>query len=100
MKQVSALMRDQIESPMDRAIYWIEYVIRHEGAPHLRSASRKLSLHQRGFMDVILVVLFTSFIVAYVTIQFGYRSLSFLGRNSRGIMQTNKTAVSTIKKDD
>lgn len=53
MKQVSNLMRDQIESPLDRAIYWIEYVIRHRGAPHLRSSSRELSIYQKGLLDVI-----------------------------------------------
>ena len=69
MNQVSTLMRDQIESPMDRAIYWIEYVIRHRGAPHLRSASRRLSLHQRGFIDVIMALVLSSYLIAYVTIR-------------------------------
>jgi glucuronosyltransferase len=58
MNQVSALMRDQTDRPLDRAVYWIEYVIRHQGAPHLRSASRKLSLFQRCLIDVLLFTLF------------------------------------------
>jgi glucuronosyltransferase len=53
MKEVSALMRDQMESPLERAIYWIEYVIRHQGAPHLRSASRQLSIYQKCLLDVM-----------------------------------------------
>ena len=40
-------MRDQGDHPLDRATYWIEYVIRHNGAHHLRTASRKLSLIQK-----------------------------------------------------
>jgi glucuronosyltransferase len=91
MKQVSALTRDQMESPLERAIYWIEYVIRHQGAPHLRSASRKLSLHQRGFIDVIVVVLFLSFLVAYVTIRFS----RFVCLRIHGMQ-----ATSSGKKDD
>jgi glucuronosyltransferase len=61
MDQVSALARDQMESPLNRAVYWIEYVIRNQGAPHLRIASRKLSLFQRYLFDVLFFVLFSAF---------------------------------------
>jgi glucuronosyltransferase len=57
MNKVSALMRDQTESPLERAVYWIEYVIRHDGAPHLRTASHKLSFIQRNLFDVLIFVL-------------------------------------------
>jgi len=57
MKKVSKLLRDQADHPLDRATYWIEYVIRHNGAPHLRTASRKLSLIQKGLLDVTLAIL-------------------------------------------
>jgi UDP-glucoronosyl and UDP-glucosyl transferase len=66
MKQVSALMHDQIDKPMDRAVYWIEYVIRHQGAPHLRNASRDLLLPQRGLMDVMCIVLIFTLFLIYV----------------------------------
>jgi glucuronosyltransferase len=58
-------MHDQIDNPMDRAIYWIEYVIRHQGAPHLRNASRDLFLLQRGLVDVFLVILAACLLMAY-----------------------------------
>lgn len=51
-------MRDQIDRPLDRAVYWMEYVIRHQGAPQLRSAVRHLSFYQKGLADVVL---FTAF---------------------------------------
>ncbi len=66
MEQVSELMRDQMNKPLDRAVYWIEYVIRHQGAPHLRTASRKLSLYQRGLLDVTFVVFLFCLLLAYV----------------------------------
>lgn len=31
------LMQDQPQKPLDRAIWWIEYVLRHRSARHLRS---------------------------------------------------------------
>merc|ERR1719435_805420 len=33
----SKVFKDQEIHPLDRAIYWTEYVIRHEGAEHLKS---------------------------------------------------------------
>jgi len=57
MKKVLELMRDQADHPLDRATYWIEYGIRHNGAPHLRTASRKLSIIQIGLVDITLVFL-------------------------------------------
>jgi glucuronosyltransferase len=70
MDQVSAYARDQMESPLDRAVYWIEYVIRNQGAPHLRIASRNLPLFQRYLFDVLFFVVFSAlsflFLVFYL----------------------------------
>ena len=65
---MSAVMRDQIDSPLERAVYWIEYVIRHRGAPHLRAASRKLSLFQRYLFDMTLVVVIVGFLAIYAVL--------------------------------
>ncbi|XP_057376045.1 UDP-glycosyltransferase UGT5-like [Daphnia carinata] len=69
IKKVSELVRDQMETPLDRVIYWIEYVIRHDGAPHLRTASRKLSLHQRFLFDVMLFVVLIAILMSYVFVR-------------------------------
>ncbi|PNF21498.1 UDP-glucuronosyltransferase 2B19 [Cryptotermes secundus] len=55
MRRLSAVFRDQPQTPLDRAVYWTEYVIRHKGAPHLRSAAADLSWYQYLLLDVILV---------------------------------------------
>ncbi|CAG7835758.1 unnamed protein product [Allacma fusca] len=47
------LYRDQLESPLDRAVYWVEYVLRYQGATHLRSVGRDLSFIQYYSLDVI-----------------------------------------------
>ncbi len=95
MKEVSALSRDEMESPLDRAVYWIEYVIRHRGAPHLRSASRQLSLHQRGLVDAMLVVVSIAFLVAYVAIRLCRRAslASTSSRKPHGPPTTMKAIV-------
>ena len=73
-------MRDQMESPLERAVYWIEYVTRHDGAPHLRTASHKLSFIQRNLFDVLMFVFACSvlflFLVFYI---FRYFIFSIIG---------------------
>ena len=59
-------MRDQTESPLERAVYWIEYVIRHDGAPHLRTASHKLSFIQRNLLDVLMFILTLTFLFLFL----------------------------------
>lgn len=56
-RRLSGLLRDQLESPLERAVFWTEYVIRHNGSmDHLRLGSRKLAPYQRSLIDVYLVL--------------------------------------------
>lgn len=49
-------LRDQKETPLERALYWTEYVIRHKGAYHLQSPAKDLTFFQYYMFDVILFV--------------------------------------------
>ncbi|XP_059808859.1 UDP-glucuronosyltransferase 2C1-like [Hypanus sabinus] len=57
MKKLSALHRDQPESPMERAVFWIEYVARHKGAGHLHSESYRLPWYVYYCVDVMGLLL-------------------------------------------
>lgn len=48
----SDVYRNQAINPMDRAVFWIEHVIRHKGAKHLKSQAAQLSWYQRNLIDV------------------------------------------------
>jgi glucuronosyltransferase len=37
-------------------VFWTEYVIRHKGAPHMRSAALDLTWYQYFLLDVIAVL--------------------------------------------
>ena len=50
-------MRDRTLKPADNALYWIEYVVRHQGAPHLRYPGADLNWFQRNLLDVVGFVL-------------------------------------------
>ncbi|XP_071441381.1 uncharacterized protein [Hetaerina americana] len=59
----SLLLRDQPETPLERAVYWTEYVIRHRGAAHLQSPLRNFSLVQEFCLDVIAFFLFLALVL-------------------------------------
>ncbi|CAH0561448.1 unnamed protein product [Brassicogethes aeneus] len=69
-KELSERFRDRPMSPMDTAIYWVEYVARHKGAPHMRTAAVNMPFYQYYLLDVIsfliLIVSLTLYIVVYV----------------------------------
>ncbi|KAJ0002024.1 hypothetical protein NQD34_001820 [Periophthalmus magnuspinnatus] len=57
MQRLSRLHRDQPIEPLNRAIFWIEFVMRHKGAAHLKSESYTLPWYSYYSIDVIIVVL-------------------------------------------
>lgn len=71
-RELSDLFHDQIDKPLDRAVYWTEYVLRHKGARHLRSAARDLNNLQYHSIDVIaflLAVLLLSLYLSFVVLR-------------------------------
>nr|XP_057926344.1 UDP-glucuronosyltransferase 2A2-like [Doryrhamphus excisus] len=57
MKRLSELHRDQPIKPLDRAMFWIEFVMRHKGAKHLRTEWYKMSKIQYYSIDVLAFLL-------------------------------------------
>jgi glucuronosyltransferase len=55
-QRLSRIFRDQPLTQLEQAVYWTEYVIRHNGAPHLRSAVLCLAWYQYFLLDVIAVL--------------------------------------------
>ncbi|XP_045474738.1 UDP-glycosyltransferase UGT5-like isoform X1 [Harmonia axyridis] len=68
-KMRSQIMRDKPMEPADAVNYWVEYVIRHKGAPHLRVAALDLEWYQYLLVDVVLFIL-TVILVAVFSIRF------------------------------
>ncbi|XP_049818507.1 uncharacterized protein LOC109607683 [Aethina tumida] len=64
--EMQDLMYDEPMTSLERAVWWIEYVIRHKGAPHFKSNAAKLPLYQYFLLDVIGVVLVSLIVVNYI----------------------------------
>lgn len=60
-------MRDRERKPIDSAVYWTEYVIRHRGAKHLHVHGLHLPFYQYYLMDVALIVGALLLVSTYIT---------------------------------
>jgi len=56
----SKIFKDSHMTPMDRAVYWVEYVLRHDGASHLISSNGVLNYNQYFLVDVCFVIISTT----------------------------------------
>lgn len=68
--KLSKMFHDQPMKPLDKAVYWIEYIIRHNGAHHLKTAGNKLNWIQFMSIDVILVILIFLLIIPIIPFYF------------------------------
>ncbi|XP_066268018.1 UDP-glucuronosyltransferase 2C1-like isoform X1 [Branchiostoma lanceolatum] len=55
--RLSRLHRDQPQPPMERAVWWIEHVIKHGGLSHLRARAVDLPWYQYYLLDVAAFLL-------------------------------------------
>ncbi|XP_005395397.1 PREDICTED: UDP-glucuronosyltransferase 1-9 isoform X4 [Chinchilla lanigera] len=83
--RLSSLHKDRPIEPLDLAVFWVEFVMRHKGAPHLRPAAHDLTWYQYHSLDVIgfllAIVLFVAF-VAFKCCAYGFRKC--FGKKGRG----------------
>lgn len=68
-KELAHLFNDNLVSPMDEAIFWIEYVARNKGAKHLKSNAVNMSLFSYLMLDIFLAPFAVIFIL-YLTIKY------------------------------
>jgi len=65
-KIASERFKDRPMSPAESVVYWTEYVLRHKGAPHLKSQALSLKWYQYFLIDVICTFLFIAFVVLFI----------------------------------
>ncbi|CAH0559938.1 unnamed protein product [Brassicogethes aeneus] len=65
---LSKLYTDQPTDGLEKAIWWIEYVLRHKGASHLRYPSSDLPLYQYLMLDVLLLIVLALSVLVLVLI--------------------------------
>lgn len=56
--ELSKRFKDRQNTPKEEVIYWTEYVIKHKGAHHLKTAALNLSWYQYFLIDILITVVF------------------------------------------
>ncbi|SPP83487.1 UDP-glucuronosyltransferase 1-9 [Drosophila guanche] len=56
VRGMSFRYRDQQQTPLQNAVYWVEHVTRHQGAAYLQSAAQRLNWWQYHNVDVLLII--------------------------------------------
>lgn len=75
VQKMADLYRDRPQTGLDLATFWLEYVVRHKGAPHLHYQGADLNFLQRNLIDVfaaigaVLYVVFKILALLFRTVQ-------------------------------
>lgn len=69
VKKSSAIFRDNKIDPLDEAVFWIEYVVRNKGAPHLKSVSRFIPWYKYLLLDVLALVFIVLLLICLVIVK-------------------------------
>jgi glucuronosyltransferase len=67
MKKLHDLVYDEPITSLEKALFWIEYVIRHKGAKHLEFKAKHVPFHQTFCLDFIAIFLVISISTAYLS---------------------------------
>ncbi|XP_053885578.1 UDP-glucuronosyltransferase 2C1-like isoform X2 [Malaclemys terrapin pileata] len=67
--RLSEIHHDQPIKPLDRAVFWIEFVMRHKGAKHLRPAAHELTWYQYHCLDVLAFLLVCAAAAVFIAVR-------------------------------
>jgi glucuronosyltransferase len=86
------MYRDRPMNARETAAYWVEYVIRHRGAPHLRSPAADLNFLQRNSIDVVALL----FAIIYVVFKLITKAFKYLAAK---MCKSSKNEKKKLKKN-
>lgn len=78
MLEVKALNEDKPYDLLENVIWWIEFVIRHKGAPHLHTGIAHDPWYQRQDMDIIAILSIIVFVTLFCTLVIIYKLLKII----------------------
>ncbi|KAL4713974.1 hypothetical protein ACJJTC_005605 [Scirpophaga incertulas] len=91
-KEISRIFKDRPMTPLDTAIYWIEYVIRNKGAVYMKNPALDMSWIEYFMIDicglVLLIVVMLYYLLrfgALITLRLFKGLFKNHGKNKKGI---------------
>ena len=68
VQEIAKRLKDQPQTPMEKAIFWIEYVDRHNGAYFMQTSAQYLNFIEYNNLDVYATLAFIAFLVIFIPI--------------------------------
>lgn len=62
IEKLDVLIRDSPQTPLERAVWWSEYVLRHGEAKHYRSPAANISWAEYLELELMLLILSIAFV--------------------------------------
>ena len=88
-RRYGELLLDQENPPLDRAVWWLEFLLRHKGTNHFRSPVHEQAWHQYFLLDVLLVLFLAFALVAWLLGEIIWRFLVWC-RTARSFPDSSK----------
>ena len=82
VERASRIFRDRPETPKERAVYWIEHVVKFGGG-HLRSYANEMPLYQYWMLDIMLFIFCVIMMTIVATVTCVWCVLSFVRKAMR-----------------
>lgn len=73
-KEMSSILQDSPVKPMELTMYWIEYVVKHKGAKHLKSHAVNMPWYQYLLLDVFSFFVLCGWISCRI-VKFGIKKI-------------------------
>ncbi|XP_050424431.1 UDP-glycosyltransferase UGT5-like [Adelges cooleyi] len=74
--RLSSIFHDQPFKSLEKAIYWIEYIVRHNGAYHLKSEASELIWYEFLLLDGLFLVIIVRIIITVLMWKVGKKLIN------------------------
>uniref|UniRef100_A0A8D8APN0 UDP-glucuronosyltransferase n=1 Tax=Culex pipiens TaxID=7175 RepID=A0A8D8APN0_CULPI len=82
MKRLSQLVQDQPETPLQRAVWWVNWVLRNPDVSVLQSSVMKMGWMQKYLIDVFLFIVLCTIVIAVLIFKITMTVVKQLGKSS------------------
>jgi glucuronosyltransferase len=80
--EIAIRLRDQPQTPMEKAVFWVEYVDRHKGAHFMQTSAQYLNFIEYHNLDIYFTLATLAFLIVFVPIYLIRKVLRFFLKKS------------------
>lgn len=93
MNELNAIATDQIVPPLEKAVWWIEYVLRHDGAKHLMYSGRNTPFYQFYMLDILAFFVFALMLISVVSVMSIRATMTFFNFSRNYVQNKMKKKI-------